>query len=64
MAARRHDNFIGDQLFDAGALRVPNNGRVPLSSSAARLVFQTPTPAEAHSLFGTSGSNTMPPMHM
>ena len=30
IAARRHDDFVGDQLFDAEALVIPGNRRIPL----------------------------------
>src|SRR5882672_5385040 len=37
---------------------------VSQSMVAGTVVFQTPTPAETHNLFGTNGSKTVPPIDM
>ena len=55
IAARRHKNIVGNQLLDAGALVVPGHRRIPLEVRCRQtVVFQTPTPSDAHSLFGAT----------
>ena len=61
IAARRHHDIVGDQLFNAGALRIPDDTAVHHWKFGCTLAFQTPMPSEAQSLFGTSGSNTIFP---
>ena len=43
VAARRNDNFVCDQLFDAGALGIPDDRRVPLQARRNASVPNTNT---------------------